>query len=210
MIEIRLEDGASDGPRACKEHAVDAFMGDEALSDVSGTLDEIENAAGGTFGVEGLVPQLGEHLSARGRLVTGLEDDGVSHREGGDDVPVGEVHGEVEWPDDGHDAVRTESAGAGASGRDREIKPAHAAQAGVIGGIESDIDLSGDERSFGMCVPLNLSRFVTDEACHVAMARRTDRLKAPEDRASAFESPRFPLVRGASSGGDGGGNVLRD
>ena len=98
-LAVEREPGAG---RAGEQQAVEAGMGGERLADLGPALDAADDALGHAR----LVIERDEILADRRRLLARLEDDRIAGEQGGDDVAVGQVRGEIIGAEHAEHAVR--------------------------------------------------------------------------------------------------------
>ena len=104
-----------------------------------------------------------EHQSADvGGELAGFEDDGIPGDEGWDDVPVGEMAGEIEWAEDGDDAVRFEARGGCAGGG-----LGNDGFAPLMVGRNGDGDFVDHRINFGKGFPAGFTDFLADCLGHL-------------------------------------------
>ena len=129
-------------------HAVDGAVLDERFTGRPAALNQVEHAPGKSR----LAPQLGGEFADAGRHFAGLEDDSVAGEEGGDDLAIGQVGGEIEWAENRDNAVRCVADDAGVS---REVQRRRGAA--LVKRLDRDGNLADHRHHFRQRFPARLA-----------------------------------------------------
>jgi hypothetical protein len=191
LVEGRLAQGAAHGVGAGEEHRFDVGVHRERAPRIGAALHDLEHAVGQA----GPPPQAHRPRADGGREVAGLEHDGVAGREGGHDVSVGQVRGEVEGAQHGQYAAGMEGGAGAGSGFDGR----HVAHARIEGGV----DLGRKEGGLAAGVPQGLAHLPRDELRELVAPRGGGLAEAVQDFGARREAGVAPGGERASRAGHG-------